>query len=50
MFKHPIEHLKDKPGEELLDRYQDLDPDNERMIEMYQRAIIEKYAEEIGYD
>jgi len=50
MIRHPIEHLKDRDGDELLRRYENLDPDQERLIEMYQRAIIEKYADEIDYD
>jgi hypothetical protein len=44
-----IEQLKRRDGETLLDEYQGLDPDNEWMIECYRRALIEKYAEEIGY-
>lgn len=45
-----IHQLEQRDGKTLLDEYQDLDPDNEWLIECYRRAIIEKYAEEIGYN
>lgn len=44
-----IDQLKRRSGEELLDEYQDLNADQDWLIACYQRAIIEKYAEEIGY-
>lgn len=44
-----IEQLRKKNGSTLLNEYQDLDADQEWLIACYQRALIEKYAEEIGY-
>ena len=44
-----IEQLRKKTGSTLLNEYQELDADEEWLIACYQRALIEKYAEEIGY-
>ena len=44
-----IEQLRKKRGAELLNEYQTLDAEQEWLIACYQRALIEKYAEEIGY-
>lgn len=44
-----IDQIKRRPGKQVLKEYENLDPDKEWLIECYRRAIIEKYAEEIGY-
>lgn len=45
-----IEKLKKKDGETLLSEYEELSEDTpEWKIECYKRAIIEKYAKEIGF-
>jgi hypothetical protein len=36
-------------GADLLAQYESLDSDDDLEIELHQRALIEKYAEEIGY-
>jgi len=44
-----IEQLRKRRGAKLLEEYEQLDSDQEWLIACYQRALIEKYAEEIGY-
>lgn len=42
--------LHRRSGKELLEEYQSLDSSQDRMIAIYQHVLIEKYAEEIGYN
>lgn len=49
--KRRIKHLKNRDGKELLEDYENLDENcSDFVVECYQRAIIEKYADEIGYN
>jgi len=46
-----MSQLKNKSGKQLLKEYENLDKNTEDYkIELYKRAIIEKYANEIDYN